>query len=182
MLKTLRTQIVSSMREIIFGLEDSLVSTLGTITGIAVGTDSRFVVILSGLVLIAVEATSMTAGSYLSTKSYEAAERASDKDGHRPRRQGEISPRRAASVMGVFYLVGGFVPLIPYLFLPIHSAFLPSIVMTVIALFALGVWSAKFTKRDRLRSGLEMLFISMAAASIGYFIGTFVRDTFSVSL
>ena len=42
----------ASIREIVFGMEDSLVSTLGAITGIAAGTGSTYVVILSGIVLI----------------------------------------------------------------------------------------------------------------------------------
>ena len=57
------------VEEIVFGVEDSLVSTLGALTGIAVGTQSSYVVLVSGLVLIAAESLSMTAGSYLSSKS-----------------------------------------------------------------------------------------------------------------
>lgn len=58
-----------NVRDVVFGLEDSLVSTLGTITGVAVGTQSAFYVVLTGVVLVCVEAVSMTAGSYLSSKS-----------------------------------------------------------------------------------------------------------------
>lgn len=58
-----------SIREVVFGLEDSLVSTLGAVTGIAVGTGDRFLVFLSGIVIVAVEVVSMAAGSYLSSKS-----------------------------------------------------------------------------------------------------------------
>lgn len=57
------------IREIVFGFEDALVSTLGVITGVAVGAQSAFVVILTGTVLIFVEALSMGVGSYLSSKS-----------------------------------------------------------------------------------------------------------------
>lgn len=57
------------IRSIIFGLEDSLVSTLGALTGIAAGTADRFVIILSGVVIVIAEALSMTAGEYLSSKS-----------------------------------------------------------------------------------------------------------------
>lgn len=60
-----------AMREIIFGLEDSLVSTLGAVTGVAVGSGDRYIIVLSGLVIVAVEAISMAAGSYLSTQSVE---------------------------------------------------------------------------------------------------------------
>lgn len=59
----------ASIREIVFGLEDGMVSTLGAITGIAAGTGDHFLVILSGLVIVAVESISMAAGSYLSSKS-----------------------------------------------------------------------------------------------------------------
>lgn len=44
-------------------------STMGAVTGIAIGTQSGAVVLLSGLVIIAVEALSMAAGTYISSKS-----------------------------------------------------------------------------------------------------------------
>ncbi len=59
----------NNVRDVVFGLEDSLVSTLGTVTGVAVATHDSFYVILTGVILVFVEAISMTAGSYLSTKS-----------------------------------------------------------------------------------------------------------------
>lgn len=58
-----------SLREGVFGLQDGLVSTLGALTGIAGGTQSREHVLLAGAVVVAVEAMSMAAGSYLSSKS-----------------------------------------------------------------------------------------------------------------
>ncbi|MBI1908431.1 VIT1/CCC1 transporter family protein [Candidatus Uhrbacteria bacterium] len=67
--RTRRDVVGGAIREIVFGLEDSLVSTVGTVTGVAVGSGDRFVVILSGVVLVVVEAISMAAGSYLSSKS-----------------------------------------------------------------------------------------------------------------
>jgi VIT1/CCC1 family predicted Fe2+/Mn2+ transporter len=149
-----RKTVSGSIREIVFGLEDSLVSTLGALTGIAAGTQSTFIVVLSGLVLIAVEATSMSAGSYLSSKS------ASDR-----------RPLRAAGVMGLFYLVGGCIPLLPYFLFPIHSAFLPSIFLTAVVLFLVGIWSAGLKGRSRLRGGVEMVTVSLGAALMGYLIG-----------
>ena len=60
---------LASIRELVFGLEDGMVSTLGAITGIATATGSHFTVILAGLVIISVESISMSIGSYLSSKS-----------------------------------------------------------------------------------------------------------------
>jgi predicted membrane protein (TIGR00267 family) len=161
------------MREIVFGLEDSFVSTLGAVTGIAAGTQDKYVVILSGLVLVAVESISMAAGSYLSSKSSMEAEEAvlkeEGKGGGVPAVREH--PVRSAFVMGAFYLAGGMVPVAPYFFLPVGSAYGPSVVATGICLFGLGAWSASFAKRSPWRGGAEMALVSLGAAAVGFAIG-----------
>lgn len=169
------------MRELIFGLEDSLVSTLGTITGIAIGTHSTYVVILSGFVLIAAESTSMAAGSYLSSVSAVGAEEEWDKEQRQKRHHLKGHPIRGAGVMLISYIFGGLIPLAPYLFLPTSQAILPSILLTVVSLFVVGVWSAAFTKRSFVRSGMEMVLISLCAALIGYVIGLIVNHYFGIN-
>jgi len=180
--KRLRHEIVDSMREIVFGLEDSLVSTLGAITGIAVGTQSTYVVILSGLVILFAEATSMSAGSYLSTKHAREAELLfHNRKGLKS--DEEVShPIRAGIVMGIFYLIGGIFPLFFYFVLPVEQAVLPSIILTATVLFVVGYWAASFTKTSKIRSGLEMLTVSLAAAGIGYVIGRLVASYFGVEV
>jgi len=175
---TFQHEIVESMREIVFGLEDSLVSTLGAITGIAVGAGSTYIVILSGLVLVAAEGMSMAAGSYLSSKSAVDAEVAF----HGKTSNERTHPIRAAVVMGVFYFIGGAVPLAPYFFLEVHSAMIPSVILTAISLFLLGVWAAQFTKRSMWKSGFEMTSVSLAAALVGYIIGRAVASYFGVDV
>ncbi|MBI4592220.1 VIT1/CCC1 transporter family protein [Candidatus Uhrbacteria bacterium] len=180
--KTLQHEIVDSMREIVFGLEDSLVSTMGAITGIAVGTGSQYIVILSGLVLIAAEATSMAAGSYLSTKHAREAEILFHERKGLEVHEEASHPIRAALVMGVFYLLGGTVPLIPYFLLPVGQAVIPAIAVTAFALFLVGVWAASFTKTSKLKSGVEMTAVSLAAAGIGYVVGRVVASSFGVEI
>lgn len=162
----LRTKdsVIESVREIVFGLEDSLVSTMGAITGIAIGTEDRAVIILSGLVILTVEATSMAAGSFLSTKTAELAE---DKSKIVARHQSF----KAATVMFISYALGGAVPLIPYLFFQPESAIYPSIFLTVIALAGVGFWTGRFTRRSGWKAAVEMVLISIAAAAIGYLVG-----------
>ncbi len=71
-----KSGIISFIREIVFGVEDGMISTLGVLVGIAIGTNSHFIIILSGFVIIIVESISMGVGSYLSAKSVrEVAER-----------------------------------------------------------------------------------------------------------
>lgn len=173
--------IAESIREIVFGLEDSLVSTLGALTGIAIGAGSTFVVILSGLVLLASEGMSMAAGSYLSSRSAIEAERVLHKSetkssGH------DTNPVRAGLVMGVSYFTGGFIPLAPYFFLPLSTALVVSIPLTACVLFLVGAWSSRFTKRSATRSGFEMVIISLSAAFIGYLIARGVSWYFGVNI
>jgi predicted membrane protein (TIGR00267 family) len=174
--KFTRHGIVESLREIVFGLEDSLVSTLGAVTGIAVGTGSQYVVILSGLVLIAAESMSMGAGSYLSSKNAAYAEGAY----HNKKVDKESKPMKSGFVMLFFYFIGGFVPLAPYFFLDPMKAIFPSVCMTAVVLFLLGVWTSKYTKRSAVGSGAEMMAISLAAAFVGYLIGRGVSQFFGV--
>lgn len=68
------SRILKNIREIVFGMEDGIVSTLGALTGIAIATGEHFTVIVSGLVIISVESISMGVGSYLSNKSVKEIE------------------------------------------------------------------------------------------------------------
>lgn len=219
----------NNVREVVFGLEDSLVSTLGTITGVAVGTHDAFVVMLTGVVLVFVEAISMAAGSYLSSKSasdlYEnrakqdhtrvLMERVSDNESlsemfarkgftkaeagialeaiGRERklwlkevRRSEYrfapaispSPIIAGLIMGAFYLVGGFFTFAPYAFVSIDVAIPLAIVLTVVALFFVGILKGRLTGTSPIRSGVEMLVVSSSAAFIGFALGRIVPMLF----
>jgi VIT1/CCC1 family predicted Fe2+/Mn2+ transporter len=56
-------------REIVFGMQDGMVSLLGALTGIAIGSDSHFVVVLSGVSIIFTAALSMAIGTYNSVST-----------------------------------------------------------------------------------------------------------------
>lgn len=58
-----------AIRELVFGMEDGMVSTLGAVTGIAAATQDPFTTVLAGLVVVSVESISMGVGAYLSSKS-----------------------------------------------------------------------------------------------------------------
>lgn len=98
-------RLLDAIRELVFGLEDGLVSTLGAVAGIAAGTEDGRIVILSGLVLVAVEALSMAAGSYLSNKSHREMleKRIADE-----RREIEEKPGEETEELRVMYRQRGF--------------------------------------------------------------------------
>lgn len=57
------------LRELVFGAQDGMVSTLGALTGIAVGLQDHTSIIVAGVAIIAVESISMSIGSYVSSSS-----------------------------------------------------------------------------------------------------------------
>lgn len=63
------------IQDIVFGIQDGMISTLGALAGIAAGSENHFFVILSGFVIIAVESVSMGVGSYISNVSEEDIEK-----------------------------------------------------------------------------------------------------------
>lgn len=84
---------------------------------------------------------------------------------------GMESPLRNGLIMGASYIVGGAIPLAPYLFLDVFSAIPVSIVVTLLGLFTLGSYTTKFSKRSWWKAGLEMLGLASAAALVGYVVG-----------
>ncbi len=157
---------VSNFRNFIFGVEDSLVSTVGLLSGVASADASRSTLFLTGLVLIFVEAFSMAAGSFLSERSAEQYE------------QRQVVAMRSSIMSGIVmffsYFVSGFVPLAPYLLLPVSTAFAISIACSLIALFVLGLISGKISRTSTMRNGLSMLTIGGVAIGVGVFIGEIV--------
>lgn len=81
-----------------------------------------------------------------------------------------------AIVVGVSALVGSFIPLTAYFFLPIKIATLISLVITAITLFAVGYYKAKKTLgRNLIRQGIEMMTIGMLSAIAGYLVGSIFK-------
>ena len=97
----------ASIRELVFGIEDSLVSTVGVVVGVAAGAHDARIVVLSGAVLIVVEALSMAAGSFLSSKSHrEMLERAIKEEEY----EIEHAPEQEREELRDMYRERGFTP------------------------------------------------------------------------
>lgn len=90
------------------------------------------------------------------------------------------APLRAAAIVGFSAIVGSVIPLIPFAFLGIGDAIIYSLALSTLVLFAVGVYKAKTTVGNWLKSGLEMAAVGMLAALVGYFIGKFLGDFFGL--
>lgn len=82
----------------------------------------------------------------------------------------------AAVVVGVSAIIGSFIPLTPFFFLPILTATVFSLFISSLTLFAVGYYKARKTiGRKFVKSGVEMTVIGMVSALVGYVIGSFFK-------
>lgn len=78
----------------------------------------------------------------------------------------------AAFIVGFSALVGSFIPLTPYFFLPIKEATMLALILSALTLFVVGwIKAEKTIGRQMFKAGIEMTIIGMVSAFIGYFIG-----------
>lgn len=78
---------------------------------------------------------------------------------------------RTAVVIGVATLIGHLIPLLPFFVLARTPALVVAIVLSVVALFAVGAYTAVSLVGDWRRAGLRFVAIGLGAAAIGFFVG-----------
>ncbi len=158
-LKWSRSVRASLIRAFVFGVEDSIVSTVGLLSGVAIGDMPRNAVILSGVVLIFVEAFSMGAGEFLSESSAE--------DYEKPHGVHVSGPLLNSIVMFLAYFIAGFLVLVPYLLFSVAQAFWASIGISFCGLFLLGAGNARLSNVSVLKSALRMVAVGGVALMVG---------------
>ncbi|VVB76200.1 VIT family protein [Candidatus Tiddalikarchaeum anstoanum] len=84
------------------------------------------------------------------------------------------NPWTVSLIMMAAEVVGGFVPVIPYIFT--GSGFIPSLIITYGMLFGIGVWKTTFTKKKWYWSGLEMVVAGILATVIPYLVGNWISS------
>jgi VIT1/CCC1 family predicted Fe2+/Mn2+ transporter len=151
------------VRNFIFGVEDSLVSTVGLLAGVVAADVPRQTILLTGGVLIAVEALSMGVGSLLSESfAEEYVERSTGT---------ERRSVTGGAIMFLSYAAAGFIPLFPYVVLERETAFFTSIAASCLALFLLGFLGARYFGSSGYRTGLRMLLLGGVAIGVGVLVG-----------
>jgi len=213
------------VRDMIFGANDGLVSTLAFVAGVVGAITDPYIVLLSGVAELFAGAISMAAGSYQSSKSelevweresrrkklkkgmtaeeereqlikfYQAegfkreeaeaiVERITEEKeeltqvgtleelGLSPQELG--NPVKAGVLCGVSFALAALIPILPFAFraLSCTYALIASTVATVATLFGVGAMKTIFSRKNWVRSGLEMMAIGTSAAAITYLIGT----------
>ena len=85
---------------------------------------------------------------------------------------------KSAFNIGAAYIVGGLVPLAPYIFIPaVHEALLVSIIVTLIALFIFGFLKAKAIGEQQWKGALKTTLIGALAAGAAFGIARLIQST-----
>ena len=215
---------LSSVREIVFGVQDGVLTTAGVLCGLSGAVSQHSQVALAALASTAAGALSMAAGAYLGTRAETEVLRAelervrldaaaqpytvqeglldelceeglSREAAYRTVRLLSSSPQALTStaeakmfglggamlgrpaldgiVMGIAFLVGALVPLLPYILITVPRFDLGgALAATALTLFGVGYFEGWLAHRDdRWRSGIRFLAIAMSAAAVGYLVG-----------
>lgn len=217
-----RIAAMTRIREVIFGMQDGLLTTATLGAAVAGATDESRTVVIAGLAGALGGMLSMSAGSFLGSRAEQQVQetelaREAREIERKPeeemaeliaiyRREGlthqeatalaeriasdrrlwlrtlaekelGISPEmitepvKDAVAMGVSYIVGGMLPLIPYFFLSSTTAVITSIAIALTSLLGMGIAKARILRRNPLLSALEITAIGSVVATIGYFLG-----------
>lgn len=83
---------------------------------------------------------------------------------------------RSAGTIAIAYIIGGFVPLFPYMLTPnIEEGLRGSVVVTIAALFVFGFFKARYTALNPWRGGFQTMLIGGLAASAAFLIARVFR-------
>ena len=224
---------LASIREVVFGAQDGLVSTFAVIAGLAAAGVGPLVVVLGGAVSAMAGVLSMSIGTFLSSRAQrQLYERELDRErreirdhageeiaeliaalsargmtraeaaevarrigrhpdillsalaifelGLAPQRLG--APVRDALVMAVAFGGASVVPLLPFLLVQGLAALGLSAVLTLAALFCVGVLKARVAGVSALRSGLEVAVLAAASGLISFGLGRLASMVLGVDL
>ncbi|KAA0046402.1 vacuolar iron transporter 1.1-like [Cucumis melo var. makuwa] len=166
------------VRDIIIGVSDGLTVPFALAAGLSGANASSSIVLTAGIAEVAAGAISMGLGGYLAAKS-----EADQYKKELRREEEEIvlvpdtglekpEPKRAiqsALTIAISYILGGLVPLIPYMFFPKASeAVLASVALTLVALLVFGYAKGYFTGNKPFTSAVQTALIGAIASAAAY--------------
>ena len=154
------------LKSIVYGGLDGIITTFAIVAGVAGASLSSSIVMILGFANLIADGFSMAVGDYLSTK----AELEISKS--------KKSPIKNGVVTFLSFIIFGLIPLLSYLadfaFEIKFNVFLISILLTIFALFLLGIAKYKITGKHWVISSIETVLIGGVAAAIAYFVGYLV--------
>jgi VIT1/CCC1 family predicted Fe2+/Mn2+ transporter len=173
------------VRNFFLGFNDGLVEIVGAVSGFFAAFGNAATVLMAGLTVAVAGALSMAAGAYVATGS-EAEVRATETA--RRRFLGEPSiddgPRESAlasaALVGLSYLAGALVPVVPVLF-GAHTAW-PSWLAAGALIIVVSMLLAFLSGMNVIRRIVTNVVIIAAAVGVTYVIGVITKALFGITV
>ena len=173
------------IRDIFLGLNDGLVEILGAVSGFFGAFSSATTVLVAGLMVGVTGALSMGAGAFLAESSESELR---DTETRRRRFLGvpaaptepADTPLRSGVRVGVSYVIGAVVPIVPVLFGA--RTLLPSVVVAGGVIVVVSAVLAFLSGMDVKRRILMNLGIIAGAVAISYLIGLIAKSVWGISV
>lgn len=173
-----------TVRNVFLGLNDGLVEILGAVTGFFAAFGDPRAVLAAGVTVAVAGALSMAAGAYIGSSS--AAEVRTTEE-ERRRFLGESagleaseSPLASALVVGVGYVAGALVPVLPVLFGA--TGMVPTVVAAGLTIVVVSAIVAFLSGMDVRRRIVLNLFITGLAVAVTYSIGSLAKTVWGISV
>jgi VIT1/CCC1 family predicted Fe2+/Mn2+ transporter/rubrerythrin len=81
------------------------------------------------------------------------------------------SPIKAALLTSLSFAIASIIPILPFTFMEVTPAVITAIIASIVCLFGVGASKAIFTRKNWIRSGLEMMAIGILASTATFVIG-----------
>jgi predicted membrane protein (TIGR00267 family) len=177
-----------TVRDVVIGMADGLTVPFALAAGLSGTVASTAVVVIAGLAEIAAGSIAMGLGGYLAARTdrdHYLAERAREirETVEIPEKEHEEvaevfrgfeepDPQRArnsAVTIALSYIVGGMIPLAPYMLIArLSTALSVSVAVTLAALFVFGYGKGKITGISPFRGGLQTVVVGGLASAAAY--------------
>ncbi|USZ67217.1 VIT1/CCC1 transporter family protein [Halorussus salilacus] len=158
--------------EVIYGANDGIITTFAVVSGVAGAALQPSIVLILGIANLLADGFSMGMSNYLSRRSEIAYRTSVENTG--PETDEGKSPTSTAAVTFVAFVVAGWAPLFPYIFV-LEPLFPVSLAVTGVAFFAVGASRSIVTDRRWYVNGGEMFAVGMLAAAVAYAVGTLLK-------
>ncbi len=172
------------IRDIFLGLNDGLVEILGTLSGFFAAFQSVSTVLGAVFTVAVAGAFSMAAGAFVAESSEQEARRVEKEKGDylEGRREEPEATHLFASalVVGVSYLFGAAIPILPVFFG--SENILVSLVVSGAVIVLVSYFLAFLSGMDVKRRVMMNLVIIGLAVGVTWFIGILARDVFGIQV
>lgn len=84
-------------------------------------------------------------------------------------------PFKAALVMGLSFIVGAIIPIVPFIAMSGSAALYLSVFLSSVTLFVVGAFKGQLAGQSMLVSGTKFFGVAVSAAGLGYLIGLAVQ-------